>query len=232
MRRFFSGRCHCHLPHPLACKLRWLFHAIYPSLPTLSFSPQSLCLGTRTGFPVLTRCRKLRKITYRGLRQASANHTGDFGGSALLLRILVADDHEGLRTSLKAWLETHAGWQVCGEATDGLEAVQKAAELKPDVIILDLAMPKMDGLQAASQISSASPTVPILVYTNYSVSPEAELEAKKHGVREVINKGASPNQLANAVELLHGQRPQSAPDETLPDTEPHAGTEEAGPGPG
>ena len=135
------------------------------------------------------------------------------------MRILVADDHEGLRTSLKAWLEAHAGWQVCGEATDGLEAVQKAAELKPDVIILDLAMPKMDGFQAAGQISSASPHVPILVYTNHSVSPEAKLEAKKHGVREVINKGASPNQLVNAVESLHGQRPHSAPDETLPDTD-------------
>jgi DNA-binding NarL/FixJ family response regulator len=148
------------------------------------------------------------------------------------LRILIADDHMGMRTALKAWLETHAGWQICGEATNGLEAVQKAAELKPDVIILDLAMPKMDGLQAAGQISSASPTVPILVYTNYAVSQEAKLEAKKHGVREVINKGASPNQLVDAVELLQGQRPQSAPDETRPDTEPHAGTEEARPRPG
>jgi DNA-binding NarL/FixJ family response regulator len=121
------------------------------------------------------------------------------------LRILIADDHRVLRIALKAWLETHAGWLVCAEATNGLEAVQKAAELKPDVIILDLAMPKMDGLQAASQISSASPDMPILVYTNYAVSPEAKLEAKKHGARAVINKGASPEQLINALESRQGQ---------------------------
>jgi DNA-binding NarL/FixJ family response regulator len=145
------------------------------------------------------------------------------------LRILIADDHMGMRTALKAWLETHAGWQVCGEATDGLEAVQKAAELKPDVIILDLAMPKMDGLQAAGQISSASPTVPILVYTNYAVSPEVKLEAEKHGVREVINKAASPDQLANALESLQGRRPQRAPHGTLPDTDLPGGELQRGP---
>jgi len=122
------------------------------------------------------------------------------------LRILIADDHQELREMLKALLETHAGWQVCGEAINGLEAVQKAADLKPDVIILDLSMPEMDGLQAASQISSASPDLPILIYTSHAVSPEAKLEAKKHGVWGVLNKGASPEQLINAVESLQSLR--------------------------
>jgi DNA-binding NarL/FixJ family response regulator len=103
---------------------------------------------------------------------------------------------------MKALLEAHPGWQVCGEASNGREAVQKAAELKPDVAVLDLAMPEMDGLEAACQISSASPEMPILIYTNLAVGPEAKLEAKKYGVREIINKGAAPEQLLSAVEAL------------------------------
>jgi len=99
----------------------------------------------------------------------------------MVLRILIADDHSDLREILKVLLETQAGWQVCGAATNGLEAVQQAAELKPDIIILDLSMPEMDGLQAASLISSASPEVPILLYTNHALTPEAKLETRKHG---------------------------------------------------
>jgi len=124
----------------------------------------------------------------------------------LLLRILIADDHTVLRTTLKTVLETHAGWQVCGEAANGLEAVQKAAELKPDVIILDLAMPKLDGLQAASQISTAFPHLPILIYTNYTLPREAKLEARKHGVRQVINKGAAPDLLVKALVALQNDK--------------------------
>jgi DNA-binding NarL/FixJ family response regulator len=118
------------------------------------------------------------------------------------LRILIAEDNSAVRKGMKALLEVHPDWQVCGEASNGLEAVQKAAELKPDVAVLDLAMPEMDGLEAASQISSASPEVPILIYTNLAVGPEAKLEAKKYGVREIINKGAAPEQLVSAVEAL------------------------------
>lgn len=124
----------------------------------------------------------------------------------MLLRILIADDHTVLRTTLKTVLETHADWQVCGEAANGLEAVQKAADLKPDVIILDLAMPKMDGLQAASQISTAFPHLPILIYTNYDLSREAKLGARKHGVRQVINKGASPGLLVKAIAALQNDK--------------------------
>lgn len=123
----------------------------------------------------------------------------------MLSRILIADDHAILRRALKIALEAHRGWQVCGEATNGLEAVEKAAELKPDLIILDLAMPKMDGLQAASEIFSASPDLPILIYTNYAFSLEAKLEARKRGVRQIINKAASLDQLLSTVEMALNQ---------------------------
>lgn len=105
---------------------------------------------------------------------------------------------------LKTLLETHAGWQVCAEAANGLEAAQKAAELKPDIIILDLAMPEMDGLHAAREILANSPAVPILLHTNHAFSSLA-LEAKKNGIREVLNKSASEQELITAVESLLNQ---------------------------
>jgi DNA-binding NarL/FixJ family response regulator len=123
-------------------------------------------------------------------------------------RILIADDHSLVRKVLKTTLENHSDWQVCGQATNGLEAVQKAAELHPDLIILDFAMPVMDGLGAARQILSASPSVPILIFTNYYF-PSLVLEADSVGVRQVIDKGLAGNELLFAVETLltgKGQR--------------------------
>ena len=102
---------------------------------------------------------------------------------------------------LKTLLETHADWQVCAEAANGLEAARKAAELNPDIIILDLAMPEMDGLHAAREILSSNPAVPILLHTNHAFSSLA-LEAKKNGIREVVNKSASEQELIGAVESL------------------------------
>lgn len=128
----------------------------------------------------------------------------------MLSRILIADDQGLVRSALKALLEAHADWQVCGEAASGPEAVQKAAELNPDIIILDVAMPKTDGLQAAREISSASPDVPIVIYTNYVFPPEAKLDAAKLGVRQVINKGAPGAQLVTAVERVLSQETSSS----------------------
>ena len=116
-------------------------------------------------------------------------------------KILIADDHSLVRKVLKTTLENHSDWQVCGQATNGLEAVQKAAELHPDLIILDFAMPVMDGLGAARRILSASPSVPILIFTNYYF-PSLLVEAGSAGVRQVIDKGLAGNELLFAVESL------------------------------
>jgi DNA-binding NarL/FixJ family response regulator len=118
------------------------------------------------------------------------------------MRILFAEDHADLRGVMKALLELHGGWQVCGEAVNGIEAVEKAAELKPDLIIMDLSMPKMDGLQASKLISAVAPQIPILLHTNYSLAPETISEARKAGVWEVLTKGR-PDQLLKAIEALH-----------------------------
>lgn len=119
----------------------------------------------------------------------------------LPFRILIADDHPAIRKVLRALIESHGEWQVCGEASNGFEAMAKAAELKPDLIILDLAMPVVDGIRAAREISSALPGLPILMHTMHG-SPAVNLEAKKAGVTRVVSKGESGENLIGAIEEL------------------------------
>jgi len=119
----------------------------------------------------------------------------------MTIRILLADDHAIVRKEFRALLETHAGWKVCGEADNGQEAVVKAAELKPDLIILDLSMPVMDGLRAACEIAAIMPAVPILIYTEHSYW-EIELEAKRFGVRRVVSKTDGGGELFSAIESI------------------------------
>lgn len=117
-------------------------------------------------------------------------------------RILIADDHPTIRRVLRGIIESHAGWEVCAEVENGFEAMGKAKELKPDLIILDLAMPVMDGIRAAREISSAVPGLPILMHTMYG-SAAVNLEAKKAGVSRVVAKGQSGDDLIGAIgELL------------------------------
>lgn len=114
-------------------------------------------------------------------------------------RILIADDHESVLRHLRSLL-TKAGWEICGDAVDGNEAVAKAIELRPDVIILDLVMPRMNGLKAAQAIRTVLPTLPIVINTLYRTA-QVEVEANKHGIRRVVDKG-NPGALISAVEEL------------------------------
>ena len=77
-------------------------------------------------------------------------------------RFLIVDDNAVIRRALRVLVEGYADWQVCGEGENGFEAVAKAGELNPDLIIMDLAMPMMDGISAAREISKTSPALPIL----------------------------------------------------------------------
>src|SRR5438445_9102930 len=81
-------------------------------------------------------------------------------------RILVIDDGDSVRDIIRIFLE-HAGFEVCGEAADGVEAIEQAKKLKPDLIVLDLAMPRMNGAEAASVLSKTMPHVPIVLLTLY-----------------------------------------------------------------
>ena len=97
------------------------------------------------------------------------------------LRILVADDHELVRRGIRAVLRTRRGWAVVGEAVNGREAVEKAGKLKPDVAIVDISMPDIDGLQATRQIREAAPNTPVVVLT---------MHESDQMVRRVLDAGA------------------------------------------
>ena len=116
-----------------------------------------------------------------------------------MTRILIADDRESMRTALKAMFVMRPHWEICGEAEDGREAVAKATELQPDMIVLDFRMPLSDGLQAASQISETMPATPIVMYTLYKTD-ELEVAAKLVGVRCVVAKEDGFRNLLNAIE--------------------------------
>ena len=102
-------------------------------------------------------------------------------------RILVVDDNAAVRRALRNLLETQDDWKVCDEASDGLEAVAKFDKEKFDVIVLDFQMPGMNGLDAAKQITSRSPTTPILMVTLHH-SPQLAEEARKVGIRGICPK--------------------------------------------
>src|SRR6185295_2603787 len=81
------------------------------------------------------------------------------------VRLLLADDHDVVRKGLRTMLEAREGWQVCGEATTGREAVEMAAELRPDIAVIDLEMSELDGLEATREIRKANPEIEVLIFT-------------------------------------------------------------------
>jgi len=114
-------------------------------------------------------------------------------------RILIADDHELMRRVLRNLINSHEGWQVCAEAQNGSEAVTRARELHPDLIVLDLAMPVMDGINAAREITRSSPEARVIMFTLHA-SPEVEEQAKLVGVRQVVSKARDGARLLTAIE--------------------------------
>lgn len=121
------------------------------------------------------------------------------------VRILIADDHEVVRRGMCALLEAHEGWEICGEAPDGREAVEKAKQLKPDVIILDVGMPNLNGLAATRQLSQQSSSYKIIVLT-IDDSDEVIREALDAGARGFVLKSDAARDLVSAVEALQRNR--------------------------
>jgi DNA-binding NarL/FixJ family response regulator len=122
-----------------------------------------------------------------------------------VLRILIADDHEVARRGIRAVLESHPGWEVCAEAKDGREAVDLAAVAKPDVVLLDIGMPNLNGLEAARQILSVAPRVAILILTMHD-SDSVVKEVLRAGARGFLLKSDAGRDLVAAVEALQDQR--------------------------
>jgi DNA-binding NarL/FixJ family response regulator len=118
-----------------------------------------------------------------------------------VLQILIADDHALLRKGLQDLLEAHSGWQVCGEATDGREVVLLAEKLKPDVAVVDLLMPGLNGIEATRRIRGVSPATAVLVLAG-GYSEQIEEESIAAGARGFVLKSNSEDRVIVAIESL------------------------------
>jgi len=104
-----------------------------------------------------------------------------------MTRIVVADDSEPLRRGIRHLLSQHEDWEVCGEAVDGQEAVQKVQKLAPDVVVLDFSMPVLNGIEAARQILQIRPTTRIVLCSMY-LDRQLAFLADKLGIRSLLSK--------------------------------------------
>src|SRR5580700_3884908 len=120
-------------------------------------------------------------------------------------RIFVADDHPIFRFGLCSLLSSHEGWEICGEAVDGRDAVEKCRQLKPDVLVLEICMPELNGLDAARQILKHNPDQVILVLTGVD-SEQVIRECLEAGIRGWVFKSDAAEDLIAAVEAMQRQK--------------------------
>jgi DNA-binding NarL/FixJ family response regulator len=122
------------------------------------------------------------------------------------LRILVVDDHAVVRRGVRTLLESHEGWEVCGEATNGREAVEQSRQLRPDVVVMDLSLPELNGLDATRQILKDGPGTEVLVLTMHH-SEELARDVLLAGARGYIMKSDADENLIAAVDTLRQHKP-------------------------
>jgi DNA-binding NarL/FixJ family response regulator len=120
-------------------------------------------------------------------------------------RLLIADDHEIVRSGFRLMLEREPDLEVVGEASDGQEAVELCRRLMPDIILMDLRMPKVDGLEATRTIKRQQPRVAVLMVTTYE-DPDYLLRAIKAGAAGYLLKNVSSQQLVNAIRRAYTAR--------------------------
>ena len=118
------------------------------------------------------------------------------------IRILIADDHAIVRRGLRTLIASEPGMQVVGEAADGVEAVEQARALRPDVLLMDIVMPRQSGLEAIVQIVAHDPQARILVLTSFAEDDKV-FPAIKAGARGYLLKDTSPEQLLQAIYAVH-----------------------------
>ena len=124
-----------------------------------------------------------------------------YGSPHPRVRLLVADDHEVMRLGIRNLLEVKPGWSVCAEANNGREAVEKTLQFHPDVIIMDISMPVMNGLEAATEITKKQPQIPVILFS-LNLSGDLYRHFKTDGIRGAVAKGDAARDLVLAVETV------------------------------
>jgi DNA-binding NarL/FixJ family response regulator len=114
------------------------------------------------------------------------------------IRILLVDDHEMMRKGIRSLLKDERGWEVCCEAADGKEAIQNALEAKPDLILMDISMPTMNGIEATRQIRRSLPHAKIIILTMHD-SPQIAEQARSAGANACLLKSDSPEHLRRTI---------------------------------
>jgi DNA-binding NarL/FixJ family response regulator len=122
------------------------------------------------------------------------------------LRILIADDHDVMREGTRAVIERQPGWEVCGVAATGLEAVEQALALKPDIVVMDMTMPELNGLDAAVQIRRRLPQTEILIFTAHQTDTVIR-DVFEAGVKSFIFKSEAHHFLVEAIQSLSQHKP-------------------------
>ena len=123
-----------------------------------------------------------------------------------MVRIIIADDHDVVRHGLRQLLESQPGWEVCGEARDGRAAVELAGRLMPDVAVLDISMPELNGLEATRKIRAASPGTEVLVFTMHEAE-DLVREVFAAGARGYLLKSDAARSIVAAVEAVVAHQP-------------------------
>jgi DNA-binding NarL/FixJ family response regulator len=119
------------------------------------------------------------------------------------LRIVIADDHELMRAGIRTMFSHNPLWKICGEAENGRKAVEKVRELGPDLVILDISMPVLNGIDAAREIRQIAPGIKIIMLTMHE-SSQLESVALQAGADVVLTKRMAASSLANAIDRLTG----------------------------
>src|SRR6195256_2135439 len=122
------------------------------------------------------------------------------------LRILVVDDHAVVRRGVRSLLESHEGWEVCGEATTGGDAVEQSRRLRSDVVVMDLSLPELNGLNATRQVLKDAPDTEVLVLTMHH-SEELARDVLQAGARAYVLKADADENLIKAVDSLRHHKP-------------------------
>jgi len=124
-----------------------------------------------------------------------------YGSPHPRVRVLVADDHEVMRLGIRNLLELQPGWSICAEANNGREAVEKTLQFRPDVIIMDISMPVMNGLDAASLITRQHPQIPVILFSLH-LSDDLYRHFNTDGIRGAVAKGDAARDLVLAVQTV------------------------------